>query len=327
MHSLLHRPRLRIAFTILTIASITMTSGCFGSPNDKVEGGSLATGASLRGVTFTVGSKEFTEQLVLCQITALALRSAGATVNEKCGLQGSNTVRAALTSGNIDMYWEYTGTAWINYLKHTDPINDPAKQYQAVAQEDLAQNKIKWLAASPANDTYAIGVKTSTAKELSVTSISDYAKLVQINPSKASICVASEFAGRNDGFPGLEKAYGFTVPPNGLATIAEGAIYNSVAKNNPCNFGEITTTDGRIQALELSVLDDDKQFFPVYNPALTVRESVYTDHPDVAKLLEPIAAALTNDVLQQLNGDVDVKGQDPTEVAKTWLQAKGFIGT
>ncbi len=317
---------LRTLLTTLTVAVITVTAaaGCLSSTSTSTaKGGSLAKIASLKGATFTVGSKEFTEQLILCHITSLALRSADATVNEKCGLQGSNVVRAALTSGSIDMYWEYTGTAWINHFKHTDPINDPAKQYDAVAQEDLTKNKIRWGVAAPANDTYAIAVKTSTAQQLGVATISDYAKLVQSNPAQASMCVASEFAGRNDGLPGLEKAYGFTVPKK--AVIAEGALYDSVSKGDPCVFSEATTTDGRVSALSLTILTDDKQFFPVYNPALTVREPVYQSHPDLMKIIDPIARALTNELLQQLNGEVDIKGKDPTDVARNWLQEKGFI--
>jgi osmoprotectant transport system substrate-binding protein len=313
--------------TVLTLAIIGgLTAACFGG-TDQAKGGSLARNASLSGLTVTVGGKEFTEQLVLCQMTALALRSAGATVKEKCGLQGSNTTREALTSGSIDMYWEYTGTAWVNYLKHTDAIKDPAKLYDTVAKEDLAKNKVQWLAASPANNTYAIVVKASTGSELNVTSLSGYAALTRTNPAKASMCVAAEFAGRDDGLPGLEKAYGFTIPKGGQANLAEGAIYNSVAKNNPCNFGEAATTDGRIKALQLAVLTDDKQFFPVYNPALTVKADVYQGHQDIAKIMDPIAKALTDEVLQDLNGQVDVQGKDPADVARAWLVGKGFIGS
>jgi osmoprotectant transport system substrate-binding protein len=313
--------------TVLTLAIIGgLTAACFGG-TDEAKGGSLAQNASLSGLTVTVGGKEFTEQLVLCQMTALALRSAGATVKEKCGLQGSNTTREALTTGSIDMYWEYTGTAWVNYLKHTDAIKDPTKLYDTIAKEDLDKNQVQWLTASPANNTYAIVVKTTTATELNVTSLTGYAALTKTNPTKASMCVAAEFAGRDDGLPGLEKAYGFTVPKGGLANLAEGAIYNSVAKNNPCNFGEAATTDGRIKALQLTVLKDDKQFFPVYNPALTVRSSVYQGHQDIGKIMEPIAKALTDDVLQDLNGQVDVQGKDPADVAKAWLVSKGFIGS
>jgi osmoprotectant transport system substrate-binding protein len=224
------------------------------------------------------------------------------------------------------MYWEYTGTAWTNYLKHTERIEDSAQQYEEVAKQDLAENQIKWLTPSPANNTYAIGVKKTTAEELEVASISDYARLVRNDPTKASMCVASEFARRSDGWPGLQKAYGFKLPDASLATLAESAIYNALSRGDPCTFGEIATTDGRIPAYKLTPLDDDKRFFPIYNPALTVRESVYNDHTDLAKIAEPIARALDYKALHQLSVDADVHLKDETEVAEAWLQAKGFIG-
>lgn len=321
----------RLALAAVALAMALMmgaVTSCSLSPGGgSVKPGSLAEGASLSGANFTVGSKEFTEQLVLCHITSQALRSAGANVTEKCGLSGSQTVRTALTSGNIDMYWEYTGTAWVNYLKHTDPIPDPAKQYDAVAKEDLAQNHIRWLTPTTANNTYAIAAKTDTAKQLGVATISDFARLAQTNPAQATLCVASEFAGRNDGLPGLQKAYGFTVAPAHLATLAEGAIYNAMANHSPCNFGQATTTDGRIPALGLTVLDDDKHFFPIYNPALTLPEPVFQAHSaQLGKIFETLAHALSTETLQQLNGNVDVKGQDPAQVATDWLQSQGFIG-
>ncbi|MEU9841191.1 glycine betaine ABC transporter substrate-binding protein [Actinomadura sp. NPDC048032] len=309
-----------------SLATVALTAGCFSSTGTDAKAGSLAEGNSLKGVTLTVGSKEFTEQLVLCQVTALALRSAGATVKEKCGLQGSNTTRAALTSGSIDMYWEYTGTAWVNYLKQTEPIGDPARQYAAVAEQDLAKNKVKWLAAAPANNTYALAVKTATMRRLGIADLSGYARLAKSDPAKASTCVASEFAGRSDGWPGLQKAYGFSLPKADVATLAEGAIYDAVGKGKPCAFGEVATTDGRIKALGLTPVPDDKKFFPVYNPALTVRETVHRDDPAIEKIVNPIAAALTDAVLQELNGEVDIKGEQPAKVAETWLKSKGFIG-
>jgi osmoprotectant transport system substrate-binding protein len=318
---------LRTLLTILTVAVVTVTAaaGCRSS-KPSVEEGSLAKIAKLQGATFTVGSKEFTEQLVLCHITSLALQSVGATVQEKCGLQGSGSARAALISGSIDMYWEYTGTAWVLHLNHTGRIEDPAELYETVAREDLDMNKIRWGTRAPANDTYTIVVKTSTAQQLGVTTISDYAKLVQSNPTQASLCVASEFKGRNDGLPGLREAYGFDVPRDKLFVVPESDFYRDAANGDPCIFSEATTTDGRVGPFGLTILIDDKHFFPVYNPALTVRDSVYQGHPDLMKIIEPIAHALTDDVLQQLNGEVDVNGKAPAEVAQNWLQAKGFIG-
>lgn len=323
------RPRFsrRAACTTAAVLALTLLAGgCSIGTKKTATAGSLAQNASLKGAAFTVGSKEFTEQEVLCQITIQALRSAGATVNEKCGLSGSNTVRSALTSGRIDLYWEYTGTAWISYLKHTTPITDPAKQYQAVAQEDLSKYQVQWLRPAPFNNTYALAVKQSLGQQLGVTTLSDYAKLAQSDPAKASLCVASEFVARNDGLPGLEKTYGFTLPIGHIATLAEGAIYSSIGKSRPCNFGEVFTTDGRIKGLGLTALQDDKQFFPVYNPAVTVRKSVADANPNLAKVLEPISQALDTTSMQQLNTAVDIEGQQPAKVAQSWLQSKGFIG-
>jgi osmoprotectant transport system substrate-binding protein len=309
----------------LLVAALGLSACSIGSTS-TAQPGSLAQNASLKGATFTVGSKEFTEQLILCNITIEALESAGATVHQQCGLNGSTTVRTALTSGSIDMYWEYAGTAWIGYLQHTKPIAGAAAQYQAVAQQDLTQNHIVWLDPAPYNSTYAIVVKSSVAQQLGVKTLSDYAKLVAANPSQASMCAATEFEGRDDGLPGLESTYGFKLASGSLATIAEGAIYNAVAKGNPCNFGEGDTTDGRIKGLGLIALTDDKQFFPIYNPALTVRQSVANANPNLAKVINPIAQALDLATIQQLNADVDINGQQAADVARTWLQSKGFIG-
>jgi osmoprotectant transport system substrate-binding protein len=140
------------------------------------------------------------------------------------------------------------------------------------------------------------------------------------------MCAATEFLARNDGWPGLEKSYGFTLPKDKLATVAEGTLYDSAAKGSPCNFAEGVTTDGRIQALKLTVLEDDKAFFPVYNPAPTVRKSVADDNPDLAKVLKPVADALDITTVQKLSAKVDIDGEQPADVAETWLKDNKFIG-
>jgi osmoprotectant transport system substrate-binding protein len=137
----------------------------------------LVPRVDLAGQTFTVGSKEFTEQLVLGQMTKIVLEGAGATVNDEIGLVGSETVRAALTSGRIDLYWEYLGTGWVNYLKHTEAIPDPKAQYEAVRDADRP-NGITWLEPTPFNDTYAITMTDERSAELNVKSISDIGRLI-----------------------------------------------------------------------------------------------------------------------------------------------------
>ncbi|MBT2547225.1 glycine betaine ABC transporter substrate-binding protein [Arthrobacter sp. ISL-65] len=312
----------------IAIAAGTLLSGCgLGeAPPSGVTGGSLAKDSNLKDVKLSVGGKEFTEQLVLCEVAAQALESTGAEVRRSCGLSGTSSVRSALTSGDIDLYWEYTGTGWITHLGQTEPIADPQKLYEAVAKKDEEKNSVTWLKPSQANNTYAVAVSNEKAKELGVKTMSDYAALASKDPSAAGFCGAAEFFGRNDGWPGVEKAYGFNLPRTNVSELAAGAVYNSIDKAAPCNFGEVFATDGRIEALGLTVLEDDKHYFTPYNPAVTIRSEVIRKNPAIGDVLGKVADALTDETLRQLNAKVDVDGKTPEETAKTWLTEKGFIG-
>ena len=304
-------------FAVLTL----IVAGCGGA------GGGGASGeVDLSGAEFTVGSKEFTEQLILGQITLQVLENAGATVNDQIGLAGTVAARKALESGEIDMYWEYTGTGWINYLGHTDPIPDAQKQFEAVAKEDLKENDIKWLSPpAPANNTYTMAVRSEVYDKLGVKKLSDFKQLVEENPEEATVCVGTEFSTRDDGLPGMEKAYDFEFPSENIVKIDEGLIYQQVDKGKQCNFGEVFQTDGRIAGLDLKLVEDDKSFFPIYNPALNVSKEVIEKNPQIAKLFAPISEKLTTDELQKLNAKVDVQGQLEDQVAEEWLSENGFI--
>jgi osmoprotectant transport system substrate-binding protein len=320
-------------FKKLTIGSLALTcagallAGCSlgDNPPSDVKAGSLAEAGNLKGVSVTVGSKEFTEQLVLCELTAQALESVGADVKRTCGLSGTSSVRAALKSGDIDMYWEYTGTGWVTHLGETKVINDADELFQSVATADKQKNKISWVDRAPANNTYAVAVAKEKADELGVKTLSDYAALAQKDSKAASFCGAAEFFGRDDGWPGLQDAYGYKVDKSHVSELAAGAVYNSIDKSRPCNFGEVFATDGRIAALGLTVLDDDKNFFTAYNPALSIRDEVLENNPDIAKVLAPISEALTDEALQSLNASVDVDGDTPDQAAKEWLVKGGFV--
>ncbi|HVX55956.1 glycine betaine ABC transporter substrate-binding protein [Nocardioides sp.] len=310
----------KTALAVTGLVSTLLMTGCALSSNSPHQTSGPAKDGPLKGDTLTVASKEFTEQLLLCEITAQRLESQGATVKRTCGMSGSNAVRAALTSGSVDMYWEYTGTGWLD-LQQTTTVNDPAQMYQKVSAMDKAKNNVVWLPPAAANNTYAIAVKTDVAQKLGIKTISDYAKLAQSNPSEAKFCGASEFFGRDDGWPGVEKAYGFDLPKGDTAELAEGPIYNAVAKGNPCNFGEVFATDGRIAALKLTVLEDDKKFFPPYNLSLNVRGDVLAKDPEIASVMAPVSKLLTTPELQKLNAEIDVDGKTPEEVASSWLRA------
>ncbi|MDQ3783518.1 MAG: glycine betaine ABC transporter substrate-binding protein [Actinomycetota bacterium] len=309
----------------LVLLVALLTAACGGEEG----GGSTSAGTEevdLSGASFTVGSKEFTEQLVLGQITLQVLEAAGATVDDKTGLPGSVQARTALEGGQIDMYWEYTGTGWITYLKHTKPIDDPQGQYEAVAKEDMKKNDIAWLAPAPADNTYAIAASEETLKQDGVSKISDLPGLIKEDPEAASLCVGTEFAVRDDGLPGLEKHYGFQWPADLIAKVTEGVIYSEVDTSKTCAYGEVFATDGRIAGLDLGVLEDDKQFFPIYNPSLTVEGKAFDKYgPELEKIFDPISAKLDTETLQKLNGQVDVDGLPEQAVAEQWLTEEGLI--
>lgn len=322
----INRHRIATLTALMAVASVAV-SGCTvskDSAGDKVKSGSIQKIDALKGAKLTVGSKDFDEQLLLGQIAIVALEAAGATPVDKTNIQGSNNTRLALTGGAVDLYWEYTGTAWISYLKKTEPIKDSQKQYDAVAKADAAKG-VTWWDRSPANNTYALAQTQATLAKYGVKTLSDYAALAKKNPAAASICIENEFQSRDDGFPGVEKTYGFNLPSKSQHLLDTAVVYTELSKGSACNFGEVFTTDGRVASLKLNVLADDKKFFPIYNPALSLRSDVAKKYPAMEALFKPIADKLTTDALTALNKEVSVDGKKPRAVAQEWMRSEGFI--
>jgi osmoprotectant transport system substrate-binding protein len=311
------RANLLKLFGLVTVL-VLVAVGCGG-------GGGASGKVDLSDADITVGSKEFTESLVLGYIAIQLLENAGATVEDQTRLAGSVAARQALESGEIDAYWDYTGTAWIIYLGHTQPIDGSQKQYEAVAKEDLKKNDIKWLPPAPANNTYALAVRKEAYDDLGVKELSDFEQLIKENPEEASLCGATEFLNRDDGLPGLEKLYGYEFPRDQLVKIELGLIPKAIDQGDRCNFGEVFATDARIEGLGLKVIKDDKGFFPVYNPSLNVSKQVYEDYPQIEKIFAPVSEKLTTETLLNLNAQVDVQGRLPEDVAEKWLSDNGFI--
>jgi len=278
----------------------------------------------LSGLELSVGSDNYTEQLVLGNLAVQALEAAGAEVDEQIGLAGTTVVREALLNDDIDAYWEYTGTAWISFLDETQPLADPVEQYDAVAAKDLSENGIRWFAATPFNNTYQIAVREEAAAELGVTKLSDLGTLLRDRPDEATICVGPEFSQRDDGLPGMQKAYGYAFPEESVQVLDDGVIYDQVDKGDSCNFGVVFATDGRIEALGLTTLEDDQAFFPSYNAAVVVHDELATSRPALAELFGALAAKLDTATMRGLNAQVDVDGEEPETVAEDWLKANGF---
>ncbi len=279
-------------------------------------------GTELAGVTLSVGNKDFSEQEILKQITKQLLEAHGATINDKGTIVGSVNTRKALESGDIDIYWDYTGTGWITYLGNTKPVQGAEAQYAAVRDADLAKNGIVWLPPAPLNNTYAFATPAATAEELKITKLSDIATLPA---DKQTFCIESEFSTRSDGFPGLKTAYGWTIPDGNVSMLDTGLIYTETANGKTCTFGEVFQTDGRIKGLNLTVMEDDKQFFPAYTGSATLKKATLDAHPQIAGVIAQVSPLLTTETMQGLNAKADVDGDDPEAIAKDWLTAQGLI--
>lgn len=298
------------------------TSGGF-VPSGKPAG--PIADVDLSGASIGVGSKNFTEQLILGKMAVILLRSAGADAADLTNIPGSSSARQAMIEDQVQMQWEYTGTAWIAYLGETTPIPDEREQYEAVRDRDLEEHQLVWLDPAPMNNTYGFAGPTETIKKLGITKLSELAKVPK---AELTFCVESEFNNRNDGFDPMLKKYGLakgtSFPDSNVKVLDTGAIYQATDKGT-CTFGEVFTTDGRIKALDLTVLEDDKAFFPKYNVAPVFTEAVVKEHPAVRDLFDPVVKKLTDDVLIDLNARVDVDGEDPADVAIAWLREAGFI--
>ena len=311
--------------TATTDATDTATTDATDTATTGADGGIVAESVDLSGVSLTVGSKEFTEQLVLGQIAVQALQATGADVTDQTGLSGTPVVREALEQGEVDMYWEYTGTGWINILGNTEPVAGSEEQYQAVTEAD-AENDIHWLEPAAANNTYAFAANAQAVEEYGVQSISDYAELANSDPDAASLCTATEFITRDDGLPGVEELYGFDLPDANVAQLDFGLVYASVAQADPCNFAVVFATDGQILANDLTVLEDDQGFFPAYNIAMTMRQETYDENPEAYDtLFGAISGLLTDETMTEMNAAVDVDGESPEDVAQEFLVSNGVI--
>ncbi|GAB3404397.1 glycine betaine ABC transporter substrate-binding protein [Schumannella luteola] len=303
-----------VALATVSVLGLTACSG----------GGDAAAGSKgdeLKGLTGDIGAKDFSEQFILAHLTSQLLNAHGAKTEANTKLVGSANVRQALEKDDFLGYWEYTGTSWVTYNGNTTPVKGEEEQFKATKEAD-AKKGIAWLDPAKLNNTYAFAIRSSEAKKLGVKTLSDVAKLPK---EDQTFCIESEFSTRDDGWPGLKKAYGIDVPDSNVALLDTGVIYTATQKGEDCNFGEVFQTDGRIPALKLTVMEDDKQFFPVYQGAFTLKQTTLDKYPEIADVVAEATKLLTTAEMQKLNAQVDVDGEDPEDVARDWLEQNGLI--
>lgn len=298
--------------------------------------GVFGASVTAQDMTIRVGSKQFTEQLVLGQIIIVALEDAGFSVEDRTNLGSTQVNRDALVNGEIDVYAEYTGTALFNYFNDVEWANIPSEAYgdrvlgySIVSSYDAAINDLVWLEPTPANNTYAFAVTADFAAENDIYDVIDFADYVN-SGGEVYMATGDEFAQRPDGIPAFEEVYGFDLTDDQLLIIAGGTpAQTEQALNegaNNVNVAMAYATDGALQAYNFVVLEDPLGAQPIYAPTPVFRGEVIRAYPEIAGILNPIFRSLDNVTLQAMNASVEVDGENPRDVAEAWLTEMGFIG-
>lgn len=266
-----------------------------------------------------LGSRVFTEQTVLAAITAQYLGSKGYDVRVTGGL-GSNLARSAQETGQLDMLWEYTGVSLVSY-NHIDEKLDSAATYARVKALD-AQKGLVWLTPSRFSNTYALALPEEVAKAYpQVNTISELNQVLIDEPKKGHVlALDTEFANRSDGLVGLTKTYDLKFTRRDIRQMDAGLVYTAL-RNGQVFTGLVYTTDGRLNAFKLKLLEDDLGYFPDYTAAPVVRQQLLDAHPELAAQLKPLAEMLDDATMRELNAQVDVAHRSPAVVAAEFLKA------
>ena len=318
---------MRMRTTPIVLAATALTASLALSACGSDDGGDTGSGgggdARLDGVSLTVGSKDFTENILLGEMLVLALENEGADVTDQTNLGGTSVNREALLSGEINVYPDYNGTGWTVHLGQQDPSQDPEELYTKTAEMDLAENNIAWIGRSPFNDTYGFAANGDLATQEGGFDFQSMADYLAANPD-ATVCMETEFPDRPDGLILFEEATGYEVPQSQINILDTGLIYTETA-NGACDFGEVFTTDGRITALNLDLVEDPGVMI-LYNVSYTFQNDVYEANADVYdEVTGAILEGLDEAKMQELNALVDVEGEDSKQVAEDYLTEIGLL--
>jgi osmoprotectant transport system substrate-binding protein len=283
--------------------------------------GAMAIAASVSAQTIVVSGKAFTEQQIMTAMTVALLKAKGFTPERKAGM-GTAAVRSALENGQVDVYWEYTGTGLQVFNKIMDKFATAEDAYKKIKEVDAAKG-IVWLNMSAANNTYAFVMNADDAKKMNLVTMSDFAKAVK-GGAKLTFASNAEFYSRPDGLPGWQQAYGFEFDRDNVKRMDTGLTYQAL-KDRQVDSAVAFATDGRIPAFNFVVLKDDKGYAPPYNMTPVVRKEILDKNPKLADALNALSAKLNNETMAKLNASVDVDKKTPEEVAEAFLKQNGLI--
>jgi osmoprotectant transport system substrate-binding protein len=290
--------------------------------------GLIAGQALAAGDTVVVATKIDTEGGLLGNMILQVLDHAGIPTENKVQLGPTKIVRTAITSGEVDIYPEYTANAGFFFNVPDDAAWKNADQGYAKAQElDKAKN-IVWLQPAPANNTWAVAVRKDLADQNKLKTMDDFGKWVA-GGGKVKLAGSAEFAESPAALPAFQTAYGFKLTADQLLVLSGGdtaATEKAAAEQTSgVNAAMAYGTDGQLAALGLVVLEDTKGVQPVYEPAPTIRQATLDKYPQIKDLLDPVFKTLTLETLQTLNSKIAVDGEDAKKVATDYLTEKGFL--
>lgn len=281
----------------------------------------LASSVSLANANeISVGGKNFTEQQILSTMTTQYLDGLGYDVDNRSGM-GSAILRQAQENGQIDLYWEYTGTSLINYNDISERLT-PEETYQRVKELD-AEKGLTWLAPSDANNTYALAMHEEDAQARGIATLSDLAAAVNAG-EELTFALNAEFYAREDGWRPLMEAYDFRVGRSEVSRMDTGLVYQAL-RDEAVDVGLVFATDGRIPAFNFYVLEDDQGFFPAYALAPVVRTETLEANPELAQQMNNLSALLNDATMAELNARVDVERETIEDVAESFLTANDLL--
>jgi osmoprotectant transport system substrate-binding protein len=300
------KKRIHLFITLCMITALSLSVSACGNKSAET--------VSTEKAAIRVGTKDFTENLIVGELYALALEDAGYKVERLPAIAGS-VIHSSLINDEIDLYPEYTGTGLLVVLKEK-LITDPDEVYKKVKEGYKTQFGVTWLDYSQANDGAGLVIRTEVSKKLGIATISD----LQKHASEIRFASQGEVDQREDGIPALEKVYGKLDWKS--SKVYDNGLKYQVLMNDEADVAPAYTTEGQlVNTDEFTLLIDDKMVWPPYNLAPVVRDNVLEADPEIAAIINKVSASLDTPTITALNARVDVDKEEYEKVAKEFFES------
>jgi len=307
-------------FMVLIFAALLLVSGC-SQPEADVPADEPAEEAGEEPTTITLAAKGWSENMTLGYMAALLIEAntVHSVDTSKINMGPTEMLHPALVEGQIDIYPEYTGTAWMVVLGNEEVISDRRAIYEASRDAYLEQFNLVILEPLGFQNTFAMAMTAERAEELGVTKLSELAAI----PDITFIGDNTTFT-RPDLYLGLGETYGIDMDSVNRVIVDTSFFYEALDQGS----GDVTTlfsTDGRLKEYGFVILEDDKNFFPPYDAIYVVRAEILEQYPSILEALEPLLGTIDEETMTGLNYLVEVEMQDPEDVAREYLESVGLL--